>query len=297
MDENGPITSPESRFPQQSMDTAIEGDDNALLPLFPVHEAVVSGDLNYVKEMLYLGGDVNDLHFGGITPLHMACLAGHHEIAVYLIENGALIDSFSVERSTPLCEAAAGGHPRLVTLLLSLGARVNPPLLLATPLHEAALRGNMNGCYEVIEVLLQHGADVVCNDSHHGSPLHAACSKRNPNTSAIKLLLEAGSNPNGLQFHITPLHLIAKNSQCTSSAMLLIFYGANVHLRDNQNRRPIDLVPSARHPLHSLLHACVQEPRSLLLLSRLAVRNCIGKEKLREIQTLNLPVGLRNVLK
>lgn len=65
--------------------------ENALLPLFPVHDAVMSGDLNYVKQMLYLGGDVNDLHFGGITPLHMACLSGHYQIAQYLIENGALV--------------------------------------------------------------------------------------------------------------------------------------------------------------------------------------------------------------
>lgn len=70
--------------------------ENALLPLFPVHEAVVSGDINYVKKMLNLGGDVNDLHFGSITPLHMACLAGYYDIALYLIENGAMVGYINI---------------------------------------------------------------------------------------------------------------------------------------------------------------------------------------------------------
>lgn len=53
------------------------------------------------------------------------------------------VDAQSIDNSTPLCDACAGGSLECVKLLLQQGASVNPPLLLSTPLHEAALRGKM----------------------------------------------------------------------------------------------------------------------------------------------------------
>lgn len=51
------------------------------------------------------------------------------------------VNAQSIDNSTPLCDACAGGSLDCVKLLLTGGALVNPPLLPATPLHEAALRG------------------------------------------------------------------------------------------------------------------------------------------------------------
>ena len=54
----------------------------------------------------------------------------------------------NIDGATPLCDACCCGNTDIVQLLLAHGALVNPPLLLATPLHEAVLRGNSyrSGC-------------------------------------------------------------------------------------------------------------------------------------------------------
>lgn len=52
------------------------------------------------------------------------------------------MNSRNIDGSTPLCEACGYGHTHIVEYLLSQGAMVNVPLLMFSPLHEAAIRGN-----------------------------------------------------------------------------------------------------------------------------------------------------------
>ena len=59
-----------------------------------------------------------------------------HAKFIFFQVNGRNIDG-----ATPLCDACSSGHADVVQLLLENGAIVNPPLLLTSPLHEAALRG------------------------------------------------------------------------------------------------------------------------------------------------------------
>ena len=63
-----------------------------------------------------------------------------------------------------LVRAAANGHIAAVRLMLERGADVNARER-ATALHEAALRGDR----DLVEMLLDHGADPSVHDAYHGA--------------------------------------------------------------------------------------------------------------------------------
>ncbi|XP_041939077.1 DNA-directed RNA polymerase II subunit RPB1-like [Alosa sapidissima] len=54
-----------------------------------LHEAVLSGNLECVKLLVFYGADVHQRDEDGWTPLHMACSDSFPEIAKYLISKGA----------------------------------------------------------------------------------------------------------------------------------------------------------------------------------------------------------------
>ncbi|XP_018007853.1 ankyrin repeat and SOCS box protein 13 [Hyalella azteca] len=266
--------------------------------MFPLHDVVIFGNVELVREALETYKEVDQSHYDGVTPLHMACLAGRLDIVKLLIDHGANVEATCQEGSTPLCGAAAGCHPEIAALLLKYGARVNPPLLLSTPLHEACIRSSANpeNCLQVVRLLLDHGADISCSDSHYGTPLHAACSKREPNLRVIELLLQSGSNPNCLQYHRTPLHLIAENSQSYDCALTLISYGADINLTNWRDKRAIDLVPKGTL-LHDLLLTCGHQPLPLQHMARLAARKALGRDRLKHVNDLLIPAGLKRFLR
>ncbi|XP_076057609.1 uncharacterized protein LOC143035041 isoform X9 [Oratosquilla oratoria] len=143
---------------------------------FPLHEAVAHGDFAEVKRLIASGFDINQFHYDRVTPLHVASLAGKMDIVRYLVENGALVNANSIDNSTPLCDACAGGSVEVVQYLLDCGAQVNPPLLLSTPLHEAALRGAHANALKT-----------------HRTPLHLIAMNSN-SVDAASVLLEYGAN-------------------------------------------------------------------------------------------------------
>ena len=57
-----------------------------------------------------------------------------------------------------------------------------------TPLHRAALRGELN----IIEALLKAGADVNAQNDFQESPLHFACKRGHP--MIIHAILERGAD-------------------------------------------------------------------------------------------------------
>ncbi|PHZ12613.1 ankyrin, partial [Rhizopus microsporus ATCC 52813] len=79
----------------------------------------------------------------------------------------------------------------MVQTLLDLGADPNEKDYAGwTPLHEAALRGQI----DVIKLLIKHGADVNARGGEElDTPLHDAT--ENNHCDVVELLLENGANP------------------------------------------------------------------------------------------------------
>jgi ankyrin repeat protein len=68
---------------------------------------------------------------------------------------------------------------------------------------------------KIVQVLLEHGADVNAQNNHHSTPLHLATSLENVET--IQLLIERGADIDAQDIvHNTPLHL-AMHSRVSDS--------------------------------------------------------------------------------
>ncbi len=92
-------------------------------PQIDIHTAVITGNIEAVKQHLQAGTDINEKDpFGGSSPLISACVFGKPEIAKVLIDAGANLNFQNNDGSTPLITAAFFCRPEIVKMLLDKGA-------------------------------------------------------------------------------------------------------------------------------------------------------------------------------
>ncbi|WAQ96981.1 LOW QUALITY PROTEIN: ASB13-like protein, partial [Mya arenaria] len=109
--------------------------------------------------------------------------------------------------------------------------------------------------WECASLLVDAGANLNHTDCHFGTPLHAAVFKGSINSA--KVLLKAGTvsvflytnyrrrimsgcNVNSIKILSTPLHTAARQ-QDYNIALLLLMFGADPTMKDNYDRRAIDV--------------------------------------------------------
>ena len=187
------------------------------------------------------------------------------EAVQVLIEHGADVTVLGGTHSTPLHLALSTGSPELVRLLIKHGADVNAPDVIGRmPLHLAldgvsfktgrlllqhradakeqststSFSHNIRVNTEIVQVLLEHGADATARDDTHSTPLHLVSSMGSPKIA--RLLIEHGADVtarNGTQS--TPLHLASSSSP--EIVRLLIEHGADVNALDGNREMPLHL--------------------------------------------------------
>jgi uncharacterized protein len=92
-------------------------------PQMDIHTAVVTGNLEVLKQHIAAGSDLNVKDpFGGSTPLISASLFGKTEMAQLLMEAGADINTVNNDGSTALHTSAFFCRPEIVAMLLAKGA-------------------------------------------------------------------------------------------------------------------------------------------------------------------------------
>ena len=92
----------------------------------PIHTAVMTYNIEAVKQHIAAGTDVNAKDNEGYTPLRIAASKGQKEIAELLITNGADVNAKDQEGVTPLhCAAMKRRSKEVVELLIANGADVN----------------------------------------------------------------------------------------------------------------------------------------------------------------------------
>ncbi len=125
----------------------------------------------------------------------------------------------------------------LLKILIHMGADKNvQDEDFRTPLHWAVYKNNI----EAVEILLEIGAEIDnANNPHKQTPLIIATIYQR--LEIIKLLLEAGANPNIQDKHLqTCLHKAAIKKSIPITK-LLIDGGASLDIKDRDNNTPWDL--------------------------------------------------------
>ncbi|KAI3837562.1 hypothetical protein MKX03_033585 [Papaver bracteatum] len=121
-----------------------------------LHYASEKGNLEVCKYLLEnLKLDVNSKDGNGRTPLYQAIFKGHFVTVRYLLEKGADPDESDILDATPLICAIKSGDIKIITLLLSRGVRVDFATRFGTSLSYAISRGHQNA----VKVLLDHGTN------------------------------------------------------------------------------------------------------------------------------------------
>lgn len=96
---------------------------SAPAPEVDIHTAVVSDNLEALKQHIAAGSNINEKDpFGGSSPLISAAVFGKPEAARLLIDAGADINFQNNDGSTALHTSAFFCHPDIVTMLLDKNA-------------------------------------------------------------------------------------------------------------------------------------------------------------------------------
>jgi ankyrin repeat protein len=172
------------------------------------------------------------------APLYYAALCGFHDLVEYLIiKYPQYVNANGGYCVTPLLAALAGKHFQTADLLRHNGA--DPHFRgreMRTPLHSAACYGNL----EVVQKLIEYGADISAEDLDGCTPLHLASEGHSPkNGFIVRLLLDLGADVNARAKNgLTPLHK-ASTFRALELARVLLGHGADVNARDADGRTPL----------------------------------------------------------
>ena len=192
----------------------------------PLNLAAAKGFLAMVRILVDAGGD---LEASGdpadARPLHMAAMHGHPEIASFLISRGANPNSRDDWGRTPLMVAATVGTVEVVDTLLSGGANptIKDDVYRDTAIHYAAIAGRE----DVVALLLADGIPIDFPSGHDGeSPLHYAA--QYANLELVEFLVEQGADIHRADdAGATPLHYaLNRCNKGSETAVLLRRLGA-----------------------------------------------------------------------
>lgn len=195
--------------------------------------AAAQGCVEVVRLLLDRGLDEQHRDNSGWTPLHYAAFEGHQEVCEALLEAGARVDETDNEGKGALTLAAQGGHTALVSTLL--GKHHAPcdqrPHDGKTALRLAALEGH----YDVVQLLLVHGADINSKDADGRSTLYVLALDNR--LAMAKYLVSQGADVETRDLEgRTPLHVSAWQGHTEMVCLLLSHGRAAVDACDLENR-------------------------------------------------------------
>jgi ankyrin repeat protein len=233
-------------------------------------KASENGHLAIVKALLKAGANPNITDPYGLTALMMAAENGQTEVVSTLLKAEAdanLRDQFN---NTAFSLAASKGRQTVMTELLDhwqfnfaselLNACECGDIITATELlrptsgldvNEARTANGKtplmlaaeNGHIELVNRLLNHGADVRLKDVFGWTALFYAVSGMYAHLELIQLLLQAGSNINALsEKQYSPLHTAIQSPYAKQECIhLLLESGADLNAKNNKGQTPLIL--------------------------------------------------------
>uniref|UniRef100_A0A8C5BYZ4 Poly [ADP-ribose] polymerase n=1 Tax=Gadus morhua TaxID=8049 RepID=A0A8C5BYZ4_GADMO len=224
-----------------------------------LHRAAQCGHLQTCRLLLGSGGDPRLPSLQGLAPVQLA----HHAVRE-LLQEGALMGNSDSDRQ--LLEASKSGDVETVKRLCTL-QNVNCRDVegrQSTPLHFAAGYNRL----AVVELLLQHGADVHAKDKGGLAPLHNACSYGHLEV-AQRLVRRGAAVDSPDLWRFTPLHEAAAKGKY-DICKLLLQHGADPSRKNRDGNSPLDLVREGDTDIQDLL-------RGDAALLDAAKKGCLGR--------------------
>ena len=249
-----------------------------------LHWAVYRGDEQAADLLIRAGANVSATNRVGVTPLWMASLYGYPALVDVLVKAGANVNQRSPSGETALMLASKNGKVAAVTRLLAAGADVNAKedLRGTTPLMWAADQGHA----AAMKVLIEHGADIAARsktiesvhtvmvfqtirlkgnsllakrfaarsgnhledaDPYSGALTPLAFAVRRNAMDAVRVLLSAGADVNGLTGSSWSPLLIAIQNRYYRLAMFLLENGADPNIPNNRGWTPLYIAVDNRN--------------------------------------------------
>jgi hypothetical protein len=182
-----------------------------------------------------------------LAPLPAALYKRHFCVANLLRKHGAVVDVRGVRERTPLHTACLRGQFDTIQWLSNHGAEANAREVdRCTPLHIAAYCGHL----EAVQVLLEHNAAINSQDVLGKTPLYMVIIGRGSSRKVVDIvqrLLEHGADPNICKCSgLTPLHRASSRGKL-EVARLLLSHGANVDDKDRKGKTPFQVASSKGH--------------------------------------------------
>ncbi|KAH8154739.1 uncharacterized protein LAJ45_01270 [Morchella importuna] len=197
-----------------------------------LHQAACVGSFELMEFLINNGVPINAVDKNGRTPLHFAASRKMRNIEL-LLKHGAEVDCIDINGWTPLSQCCMRGNLLAARLFLAHGANPNhhctPPRVPSTNLlsvlevsrgdaitmllldhgadpnycqtrsQETALhRAAHGGKAEVVQKLLEKGADVAARDVKGQTPLLHAIKSAQRNPAVVKLLAEHDPDVEGM---------------------------------------------------------------------------------------------------
>lgn len=212
---------------QQSTTATPSADAQALFA------AVNSSDVASVRRVLAKSLSPNQRDSSGFTPLMTSSIRGDKEITQILLTAGADVNSKNERGETVLLDATSSRRAEIVELLLASGADISA---IDRDLHRTALHiACANGDLATVKALLPKVQDVNVRDREGQTPLLVT---GEDSLEIIDLLIDHGADVNARnKYGGTALMGAVWNIKVVET---LLRHGADVNAKDNDGWTPLE---------------------------------------------------------
>ncbi|AQK96969.1 Potassium channel AKT1 [Zea mays] len=188
-----------------------ESDNNGHTAL---HIAASKGDEQCVKLLLEHGADPNARDSEGKVPLWEALCEKQNPVVELLVQSGAGLSSGDV--ALYACVAVEENDPELLENIIRYGGNVNSSMKDGTtPLHRAVCDGNV----QMVELLLEHGADIDKQDNNGWSARALADQQGHDDIQSLFRSRKAHRQQHASKGRVAPVPIWRFNSEPTMPKM------------------------------------------------------------------------------